>query len=157
LRIYRLARAWPRAYVACRIVPLEQLGSPAFDPAHEAALRGAPPGCQAGRATLGRRWPGYGEYDVDLDDGGYLVVRDTFARGWRAVVDGSPAAVMPANGRHLAVPLPGGRHRVVLSYHPPGLGVGVAATLAGVLVSSLLAWRGSQRPLGAGAGGTVPA
>jgi uncharacterized membrane protein YfhO len=56
-------------------------------------------------------------------------VRSTYARGWRATVDGQPAALLRADGRHRAVAIPPGRHIVALRYEPPWLWPGLALTL----------------------------
>jgi uncharacterized membrane protein YfhO len=70
-----------------------------------------------------------------------LVTRDSYARGWRATVDGVPAPVLRADGKHRAVPLAGGTHEVVLRYHPPGLALGLVLTGVSVLVAAALVAR----------------
>jgi hypothetical protein len=50
--------------------------------------------------------------DVDLSQPGYLVTTDSYDDGWRASVDGRPAALLRANVAFRAVELPPGRHRV---------------------------------------------
>jgi uncharacterized membrane protein YfhO len=65
---------------------------------------------------------------------GWLVVTEAWQRGWTARVDGAAAPVIRANGLFRAVPLPGGRHEVVLRYDPPGLRLGLALSLAGLAV-----------------------
>jgi len=64
-------------------------------------------------------------------------VRSTHARGWRATVDGEPAALLRADGRHRAVAVPAGRHAVTFRYEPPGLWPGVALTL---LSATIVLW-----------------
>jgi uncharacterized membrane protein YfhO len=61
-------------------------------------------------------------------------VRSTHARGWRATVDGEPARLLRADGRHRAVAIPPGRHTVRLKYEPPWLWPGVALTLLSVTI-----------------------
>ena len=41
---------------------------------------------------------------------------------------GRAEPVLRANGKHRAVAVPGGRHRVEMRYHPPGLALGMALT-----------------------------
>ena len=65
---------------------------------------------------------------MQADGTGYLVTRETHARGWTATVDGRPAAVLRADGKHRAVAVPAGRHVVEVRYHPPGLALGLALT-----------------------------
>jgi uncharacterized membrane protein YfhO len=76
---------------------------------------------------------------VQSDGPGYLVTRDSFASGWRATVDGRAAPVLRANGKHRAVAVPGGRHRVEMRYHPPGLALGIALTGIAA-VAGAVAW-----------------
>lgn len=74
---------------------------------------------QAGRIQL----------SVLADRATVVVVRDAFAPGWRAAVDGTPARVLRADGRHRAVEVPAGRSRVLLTYAPPGLPLGLLLSL----------------------------
>jgi membrane protein YfhO len=138
LHVYELARPWPRAYVGCRIVAaagredalrLSLLSG--FDPFRDVALE--QPGdvtCGTGTVTRGRTVPGEERYEVQADGTGYLVTRDTHARGWTATVDGRPADVLRANGKHRAVAVPAGRHAVEMRYHAPGLALGLALMAA---------------------------
>ena len=72
------------------------------------------------------------------------MVRASFARGWRARVDGVPAPVLRANGKHRAVAVNAGRHEVVLRYEAPGLLPGVAVSLLGLVAAAAL-WAASGR------------
>jgi uncharacterized membrane protein YfhO len=89
--------------------------------------------------TRGPAPPGEERFEVEADGFGYLVSRASYARGWKARVDGKEARVLRANGKHRAVPVPAGRHAVVLRYEPPGLRLGMAIT-ALALVASAAAW-----------------
>ena len=71
-------------------------------------------------------------FEVAPDQPGYLVVREGWARGWVATVDGAPAPILPADGVFRAVPVGAGARRVVLRYTTPGFRVGLSI--------SLLAW-----------------
>jgi hypothetical protein len=150
---------WPRASLACRATPVksreEALALPyreGFDPWREVALeeRGSGPDdalpatCTKGRA--GRRsWTaGEEQYVVETNASAYLVVRASHARGWQASVDGVPAAVLRANGKHRAVAVNAGRHEVVLRYDPPGFAAGVALTLVAAL-ALLVVWARGKR------------
>jgi hypothetical protein len=57
---------------------------------------------------------------------GLLVVRDAFAPGWSATVNGEPAPVLRAEERHRAIPIPAGVSEVRLFYRPPGMALPLA-------------------------------
>lgn len=145
--------SWPRASLACRATPVasreQALLSPyraGFDPWREVALEeqgggpddALPATCTKGRAR--RTWSTAGEehYEVNTNASAYLVVRASHARGWRALVDGVPAPVLRANGKHRAVAVSAGRHEVVLRYTAPGLLAGAVLSAASLGLAALL-------------------
>jgi hypothetical protein len=140
IHVYELRQPWPRALVACRAhwastrlgaarAPHAATWDPHRDVAFEDpdALRAA--ACSTGRVRTISLLPDEERYESDSDGPGWLVVRSSFARGWRATIDGQPAALLRADGRHRAVAIPAGRHTVTLRYEPPWLWPGVALTL----------------------------
>jgi hypothetical protein len=74
-----------------------------------------------------------------------LLVRDAWAPGWRASVDGAPAPVLNLEG-HRAVPLGAGRHKVELAYHAPGWASGIMVSLLSATALLWLAWFDPKRP-----------
>lgn len=64
------------------------------------------------------------DIDVDLHKPGWLVLMDQMLPGWTAEVDGKPSHIYRANAVGRAIPLLGGKHRVLMSYHAPGFAVG---------------------------------
>ena len=82
------------------------------------------------------------EFEVRASRPTVLVIRDGWATGWSATVDGAPAPVLRADGRHRAVPVPAGRSRVVLSYRPPWLTTGLGIAAAALALTLALLWRG---------------
>lgn len=149
VRVYALRDPAPMSYVACRVIaaatPAEALAGPygpGFDAGRDVLLeaRGRA-ACSSGRATREDFAPGDESFSAEADGGGILVVRASFARGWRAFVDGRPAEVLRANGKHRAVPIPAGRHEVRFRYEPPGLLFGLTVSgLSGLALAGLL-WR----------------
>jgi len=144
IHVYGVADPAPRSYVACRVRPAvtqdEALTLPYrgdFDLAADVALEVAGAvSCRQATATRVSGVPGRQSFDTLSDGQGYLVVRDSYARGWAAQVDGAPARVLRANGKHQAVAVPGGQHHVELRYSAPGSTVGVVVflcSLAGLL------------------------
>jgi hypothetical protein len=73
-----------------------------------------------------------------------LVVREGYAAGWSARVDGQPVAVRPLDGRHRVVAVPAGDHRVVMEYRSPAARAGLALSLLAA-AGTLLLWRGPGR------------
>jgi hypothetical protein len=143
IRVYEVLETWPRAYLACRVVQeqdhfraLTTPVAPSFDPFHDVVLdKQAPTDCHSGTVKRLGGEAAEQAYDVLSDGKGYLVTRDSFARGWTASVDGLPAVVLRANGKHKAVSVPGGHHTVILTYRPPGLHAGIAAAFLATLVA----------------------
>ncbi len=151
VHVYDLVRSSPRSYLACRVTvaPSRQAARDAaltssFDPGNDVALeQPASASCSSGRVSRRVVSSDAVEFDVEADGAGYLVARDSWARGWRATVDGRPAPLLRANGRHRAVAIPAGRHQVQLSYHPPGLGLGLGSSALGALLAGLVLARPS--------------
>ncbi len=72
---------------------------------------------------------------------GLLVLAEAWYPGWRATVDGAPAAVLPVNAWMRAVSVPAGSHLVVFRFSPGGIawaGIVSAFTLIGC---ALLWWQ----------------
>lgn len=134
--VAREVSAAPDAATAERLA-----GDGAFQAAGGVAVEGAAPAHGIhGRVVAAVETPDRLEIRVEADRPSVLVVRDAFATGWTARVDGAPAPVLRADGRHRAVPIPAGASRVVLAYRPAGLRAAVALSLAclGVVAIALL-------------------
>jgi len=153
LRLYAVEDAAPRAFVACRAVGTAGAGEAlhaalagGLDASREVALETpAAAACGGGAVRRVVDRPTRQVYEVELDGPGLLVTRDAWARGWRAAVDGREAPVLRANGKHRAVPLEAGRHRVQLDYRAPNLRRGIAVcALALGIVGALLVRRRPQ-------------
>ncbi len=59
-----------------------------------------------------------------------LVVTDTYYPGWKATVDGAPAAIVPVNIRFRGVLIPAGDHEVTMRYEPESYARGVKISAA---------------------------
>ncbi len=80
------------------------------------------------------------ELIAELDAPGYLVLSDLWYPGWSARIGDQALPILKANGSFRAVPLPAGRHHVVMWYEPRGFLAGAvltAATLLGLVISLL--------------------
>jgi hypothetical protein len=98
-----------------------------------------------GRLRIERRLPGDWRIAVQAPAGGRLVIAETWDPGWRASVDGRPAAVERLQGILMAVPLRPGAGHVELRYHPDGFVPGLLLSLAGVCAAAGGALAGRRR------------
>jgi hypothetical protein len=156
VRIWENTAALPRAWwVGSYVVEpdaaahLELLKSPGFDPRRQAALY-ADPGLSLGGSSasappvrVDAETANTVRLSLDAPADGLLVVSQTAAPGWRALVDGHPAPVLPADGILQAIPVTAGAHRVVLRYLPQSFVAG--ATISLVALALLAAWGAAWR------------
>jgi hypothetical protein len=157
VKLYRVPATLSKTYVVDRVrvapepTSVETIADPAFDPVREIIV---PPGARVPRAVAGfegrshESWRRADSIGVDCVVNGeaYVVFLEAFFPGWRARVDGRSVAHTRANVLFLAVPVPAGRHRVVLEYRPPSVRWGIALSAVGVglvLLLSLASRRGS--------------
>jgi hypothetical protein len=153
LHVYAVEARLPLRSVGRDVVPAASRGEAlslsereGFQQAGGVAVEGplVPATGIAGRVVATRERPGRIDADVVSDRPSVLFVRDAYAPGWRATVDGRPAPLFRANGRHRAVPIPGGRSRVTLSYAPPGLQAGLIVSVLSLLAALALVVRSRQ-------------
>ncbi len=86
------------------------------------------------------------EIEVDASSAGALVLSDNWSAGWRAWVDGEPKPVVRADRVMRAVPVPSGRHLVVLEYRPATLILGASVSLLSLAgLGARGAWRRSRK------------
>jgi len=78
-----------------------------------------------------RRWA------VETEAPGFLMLPLPGTPGWRATVDDTPVPLAPANLACSAVPVPAGRHLVVLTYDAPGWYLGVIISVMTALALAL--------------------
>jgi hypothetical protein len=112
-----------------RVQPLAVHAYRLRDPLARLALGGA------GRAVELERTTDRLELQAEAEADTTLTVREAWAPGWTARVDGGAVAMTRA--RHLEIALPAGRHRVQLTYRPPRLAeaLGASGLALGLLVA----------------------
>jgi len=146
VRLLENPHAVPRAYVTYRTRPtpaqsplvLPELVRPDFDPLEASYVEGAAPLPDDATAPHGHPvtividQPHAVEIEADCSAPGLIVLTDTFAPGWEATVDGSPAPVLATNHLFRGVPVSAGRHRIRFAYRS-------RAVPAGAMLS-LVAW-----------------
>lgn len=155
--LYRNDAALPRAYLSAgsRVVAspdqaLSLLSRQAFDPRQTVLLDtpGPPmPETPFGEALVAivRDEPDRVVVATRSDRPAWLVLNDTFAPGWTAVVDGSQAPILRANALVRAVAIGGGQHRVEFVYAPASVRVGLAISLAALTLAAFLLRPGRRR------------
>jgi hypothetical protein len=85
--------------------------------------------------------------------GGWLIIRQSWAPGWTATVDGHTSAVVRADVAFQAVHVPAGKHTVYLAYQPASVANGAAISIVsaliafGLLVVGYVWWRQPSRPV----------
>ena len=129
------------------VLPALLTGDPAHVAVVEPAARLGPTGAAGALAALSTT-PGRGatacgrvertdtriEVHVDTEQPALLVVRDAFASGWEATIDGQAAPIFRAYGSLKATPVDSGPHVVVFRYRAPLLVAGVAFSGASALI-----------------------
>ena len=152
------ARVVPRArFVRDARAALAAIAAPTFDPRSEVVIEAAETASRPGPAATGQARLvaklGLHEFEVEVQAPAesWLVVREGYAPGWLASVNG--AAEMPVVAADLvsrAVRVPAGASRVSFRYVAPGESAGTlvtCGTLAGLLVLALvLALRARRAP-----------
>jgi Bacterial membrane protein YfhO len=138
--------------VANDLQALMQFMNPGFDYQHRVILEGlatqpsVPSGTGHATISSARRWDNGARIVADSDAPGWLVVPDSWDRGWSAMVNGRRATVRRANFNQRAIAIPAGRSDVVLRYRPQGLEAGLAISGACLLAcAGLLFWPVTRR------------
>jgi len=78
---------------------------------------------------------------VEAPASGFVVLTDSYYRGWQATVDGRGAPILPANLAFRAVAVEPGTHEVVFSYRPRSFTIGLwvsSLILAGMAITGIL-------------------
>jgi hypothetical protein len=119
----------PQPTIAMGTVQL--LGEGEAAPATEGPLPPLP-------CTLEQERPERAEMTCTSGEGGYAVLLDAHADGWRATVDGEAAEIVVADGIARAVAIGPGEHDVIMEYRVPGLRAGAVVSILGWAVLGVL-------------------
>jgi hypothetical protein len=153
VKIYENKDVLPRAFFVRDYVIAEDedealavLGAEGFDPASMVVLEEEPvPETGAGETDAAKQQIEIVEYtpnrvviDVSTPSDGFLVLSDLYYVGWKAVVDGVESEVYKADYAFRAVRLEAGDHRVKFIFDPLSFRMGLAVSLAAVLVLAAL-------------------
>jgi hypothetical protein len=94
-----------------------------------------------GQLVVTKYAPGHATLRAVLSSPSLVLVRDSFAPGWTARVDGRVVAPYPAAGIFFAVPVGAGTHEIALDYRTPGLRAGALVAGGWIVFAAALAWR----------------
>jgi hypothetical protein len=114
-------------------IALETVLERGFDPAARAVVEGDPgiaPGLDgaSGSATYAESSPEDVRIDAFANGPSMVLVRNAWAPGWEATVDGEPAPLLRADFFLQGVPVPDGEHEVRLVYREPSIRIGLLAS-----------------------------
>jgi hypothetical protein len=158
--IFRRHGALPRARLVHQCLPMPEGGPSAalreirsgrIDPAATVLLEGVRPSPPAAplpageEVLLARAGPERLEVRFRAGAPGWLVLSEAWLPGWRATLDGRPAAVRRAYGLMQAVSVPPGQHTLVLRYRPASAVWGLLLSAAGLACGAALAVWGLRR------------
>jgi hypothetical protein len=86
------------------------------------------------------------EYEVENAERGLFVVRDAWAPGWQAALDGEPAQLLRVNRFFRGLVLPAGRHRIEMRYAPRVFYISLCLSLASLVALAVAFALTSSRP-----------
>jgi len=98
----------------------------------------ATPPVAPGRVLSLRRGRERVEVEGEASGPALLVVNDAWWPGWQARIDGLEVPIYPADVLVRALPFPAGRHRLVMTYEPPEVTVGLALSALGIVTALAL-------------------
>jgi hypothetical protein len=161
VNVYRNRDVLPRAFVVYRAEvvdsaaqSLERITDSAFDFRERVVLEDTPADWTeppeipaAATAHIADYEPNYVRVEVGTGADGLLVLTDTYAPGWKALLDGQVTPIYVADHAFRAVVVPAGTHHVELMYEPLSFKAGATISLlacgsmAGAAVGLLLTGR----------------
>jgi hypothetical protein len=157
--IYEDSRALPRAFLASQTttVPdpesaLRLLISPEFDARQAVIVSGSVPAAYAAALSDANQVPVFdGQAEITRDRlnevevhtvssrPAWLVLNDSWAAGWKAIVDGAEQSVARVNYAFRGLVVPAGSHQVVFRYQPRFLLLGFRVS-SGALLFTVGFW-----------------
>jgi hypothetical protein len=159
LQGYKIADPMPRFYLAGHIRPVKDeaealaiVKQPGFDPANETIVEGLNTGWRdvARGEDVGAdvKVLSYENNRVELavnsPSRSFLVTSETFYPGWKATVNGRPAPILATNVAFRGIPLEAGENRIVMTYFPMLLVVGLIVSLLACAGTVMLFLFGSR-------------
>jgi hypothetical protein len=140
LRGYKITDPMPRFYLASRIRPVKDetealavAKSRGFDPTKETIVEGLDPSWRDVAGGPDVRVVSYENNRVELAVNAparsFLVTSEILYPAWKATVNGRRTAILPTNVAFRGIPLEAGENRIVMTYFPVLLIVGLIVSL----------------------------
>jgi hypothetical protein len=156
--VHEIDDPMPRSWLAFRTVTttdegraLEWLADPNFDIGGTVILAQEPPLALPEtppadwRAEVVTYAPEHIIIETDSSTDAILVVSEMAYPGWRAWVDGEPAAIWRADAGLRAIPLEAGEHRIEMAYRPLTVVIGAVISGAAIVALGILLAREARR------------
>ncbi|MCR4407470.1 MAG: YfhO family protein [Anaerolineae bacterium] len=157
--VYRLAGEMPRAFIVRNVRQATSpddvyriLGEPGFDPLRtvvvQTSLNFDPAPEATDKVTVTKYTPTEITLDVSADAPGLLVLSEVTYPGWRAEINGQAVSIVEADGILRAIPVEAGHFTVHFRYQPTSLCLGLAVSIATLLVccaGAAIFWRRGRR------------
>jgi hypothetical protein len=84
-----------------------------------------------GQASVRYESPTKAELDVEMQTAGLVLLADSWNAGWRAELDGHSCPIYRVDVALRGFHVPAGKHRIVCTYDPPSVRIGIQAAAAG--------------------------
>lgn len=158
-QVYENTEALPRFFLVNRVRVVSEMAqaarvlkSPDFDPRSEAVVEGpvdywSTAALPSGQVRLLDYRPNQVLLEVDAPTSAFLVTSETHYPGWRASVDGRTRSIAYTNVAFRGLPVPAGRHKVLLEFAPSILWRSAVLSAAAWVVL-LWVWVRGRRPAG---------
>jgi hypothetical protein len=135
----------PRGDVMAAVMEAEQVEPDAGQPASEESASAPRAATSAG--SLEEISPERLVIHIEVPRAGVVVLSDSFAKGWRATLDGVPCEILRTNGLFRGIATPAGSHDIEFTYRPASLFMGIAVSLFGIaLTAGLVLVSAYRRP-----------
>jgi hypothetical protein len=161
VKIYENLDVQPRAFVVhdwLEIGAVDEalllMADQTFQPRLSAVVVGSglpePPGAGTAETEITVYRPDRVAIRTSSSTPGLLVLTDAFYPGWRATVDGAPAAIYQTNRLFRGIFVGAGQHEVEFTYRPASVFLGALMSGLGLLLTAMLLFGGQRRTRGQG-------
>lgn len=81
---------------------------------------------------------------INVEDNNILFTSIPYEKGWELKVDGKKTKIIPVARAFLGAKLPKGEHEIELTFHTPGLIIGIITSIIGLILSILFVIKGDK-------------